>query len=323
MIFDEKIGKLYLNVSNLIKIIEGGNSHVVKAKLNDDSLVAVKLYKGEPNRIQRMLTREQNAIEILTARNFLNIPEVLEVRKDLGLIVYRWIDGKPPISDKKSMEAIISMCSSLDQLEKRGDNFENAVDAAFSLYDIDLQIKERINLVRLNSKSELSKTAFLLLEEKLEKYRLIFNENKIFSSCTISVSDLGTHNMLYANNSFKFIDFEFFGRDSLDKMIGDFLLHPRNEFKNSEILNFKEYISNKLGWHIEKLNVILPILSLKWAAIAFKRELIEIERSVSPDSAIRLLRETNGMKYLRYFDYLISIKSNDLISTFRHFAATI
>ena len=55
MIFDEKIGKLYLNVSNLIKIIEGGNSHVVKAKLNDDSLVAVKFYKGESNRIQRML----------------------------------------------------------------------------------------------------------------------------------------------------------------------------------------------------------------------------------------------------------------------------
>lgn len=323
MTFEEIIKKLNLNISNLIKIIEGGNSFVMKAKLNDNSLVAVKLYKGEPSRIQRMLTREQKAIEFLAARNFLNIPEILEVRQDLGLIVYRWIEGESPVSDKKSMEAIMSMCSSLDQIEKKGDNFESAIDAAFSLYDIDFQITERINLFRLNSTSEFNNIVLSLLEEKLDKYKLLFNENRVFSACTISISDLGTHNMLYANNLFKFVDFEFFGRDSLDKLVGDFLLHPQNKFGASEILSFKEYVSSNLGWHIENLNPILPILAIKWAAIAFKREIIDIERSISQERTFTLLEETNGMKYLKYFEYLISSKPDDSISTFHHFTAKI
>ena len=295
----------------------------MKAKLNDNSLVAVKFYKGEPTRIQRMLTREQKAIEFLTVRKFHNIPEILEVRRDLGVMVYRWIEGKSPLSDKKSMGAIISMCSSLDQIEKKGDYFDNAIDAAFSLCDIDSQIKERINLFKLNSTSELSQRISLLLEEKLNKYKSLFNENRVFSPSTMSISDLGTHNMLYDDDLFKFIDFEFFGRDSLDKLVGDFLLHPQNKFNVSEILIFKEHFSNNLGWQIENLNVILPILALKWATISFKREIIEIERNRGEDRALILLDEANGIKYLNYFDYLISSEPDDLISTFYQFTAKI
>jgi hypothetical protein len=322
MDFEEISKKLHLEVSNVLKTIQGGNSSVVKAKLEDDTLVAVKIYKGEPSRVQRMLAREQSAINYLTGNGFQNIPEILEVRTDLGLIVYRWIEGETPIPNTKCMEAIIEMCLALNNVNKK-DDFENAVDAAFSIQDIEFQILERINLLRSEHTYQFAKTVSLSLEEKLQKYKYIFGNNQKLFPHTISVSDLGTHNMLYAGSNFKFIDFEFFGRDSVDKMVGDFLLHPRNTFKQNEILKFKESISNELGWQSESLNFTLPILSLKWAAIAFKRELKEIKISYNAERVKIFLHKSNGMKYLEYFEYLTSGESVGSVSNFNAFTAKI
>lgn len=322
MDFEKISTELHLEILHKLAVIQGGNSSVIKAKLKDNALIAVKIYKGEPSRVQRMLSREQSAISYLTENNFHNIPEILEVRKDLGLIVYRWIEGEPPMPNTKCMEAIIEMCLALNNLNKK-DGFENAVDAAFSIQDIEFQILERINLLRSEHKYQFVKTICLSLEEKLQKYRSIFSENYKLFPQTMSISDLGTHNMLYAEDSFSFIDFEFFGRDSVDKMVGDFLLHPYNKFKQNEIVKFKESISNKLGWQSKNLNFILPILSLKWAAITFKRELKEIELSHSEESIKVFLYTSKGMKYLEYFEYLISGEPVDLVSTFNLFAAKI
>jgi tRNA A-37 threonylcarbamoyl transferase component Bud32 len=322
MDFDKISKELHLEISNELAVIQGGNSSVVKAKLKDNALIAIKIYKGEPSRVQRMLAREQSAISYLTENNFHNIPEILEVRKDLGIIVYRWIEGEPPIPNTKCMEAIIEMCLALNNINKI-DGFENAVDAAFSIQDIEFQILERINLLTSEHKYQFAKTICLSLEEKLQKYRSIFSENHKLFPHTMSISDLGTHNMLYAEGSFSFIDFEFFGYDSVDKMVGDFLLHPHNKFKQNEIVKFKESISNKLGWRSKNLNFILPILSLKWAAIAFKRELKELKISYSEEGIKVFLYTSKGMKYLEYFEYLISGEPVDSVSTFNQFTAKI
>jgi len=322
MDFDKISKGLYLEISNELEVIQGGNSSVIKAKLKDNALIAVKIYKGEPSRVQRMLSREQSAISYLIENNFHNIPEILEVRKDLGLIVYKWIEGEPPIPNTKCMEAIIEMCLALNNINKK-DGFENAVDAAFSIQDIEFQILERINLLRGEHTYQFAKTLCLSLEEKLQKYKSIFSKNHKLFPHTMSISDLGTHNMLYAEDSFSFIDFEFFGCDSVDKMVGDFLLHPHNKFKQNEIVKFKESISNKLGWQSENLNFTLPILSLKWAAIAFKRELKELEISYSEESIKVFLYTSKGMKYLEYFEYLISGEPVDSVSTFNQFTAKI
>ena len=322
MDFDKISKRLHLEISNKLEVIQGGNSSVVKARLKDNSLIAVKIYKGEPSRIQRMLVREQSAISYLAEHNFLKIPEILEVRKDLGLIVYRWIEGEPPIPNTKCMEAIIELCLALNYINKK-DGFENAIDAAFSIQDIEFQILERINLLRSEYTYQFAKTICLSLEEKLQKYKSIFSGNQKLFPHTMSISDLGTHNMLYAEDSFSFIDFEFFGRDSVDKMVGDFLLHPHNKFKQNEIVKFKESISNNFGWQSENLNFLLPILSLKWAAIAFKRELKEFEISYSEESIKVFLYTSKGIKYLEYFEYLISGEIVDSVSTFNLFTAKI
>jgi len=322
MDFDKISKKLHLEIANILEVIQGRNSSVLKARLRDNALIAVKIYKGEPSRIQRMLAREQSAISYLGEHNFNNIPEILEVRKDLGLMAYRWIEGEPPNPNAKCMDAIIEMCLALSKIGAE-DSFENAIDAAYSIQDIELQILERIYLLRSEYTHQFAKIIYLLLEEKLQKYKDIFSGSQTLFPYTMSISDLGTHNMLYSKDSFSFIDFEFFGRDSVDKMVGDFLLHPRNRFEQNEIVKFKESMSDKLGWQIGNLGFILPILSLKWAAIAFKRELTELKLSSSNESIKLFSYTSKGMKYLEYFEYLISGESVDSVSTFNLFTAKI
>lgn len=322
MDFDQISQKLNLEVFEKILTIKGGNSSVVKAKLKDDSIIAVKIYKGETARIQRMLARELSAVSFLTSNGLLNVPEILEARSDLGLIVYKWIDGESPDSNAKCMDAIVTMCLELNKLSKDCE-FESAVDAAFLIEDIKLQILDRITQLRIKFKYQIVKTICTLLEDKLRNYQSAFDRNEKLLPFTLNISDLGTHNMLLSGDSFKFVDFEFFGFDSVDKMVGDFLLHPRNLFQKNEILTFKESISNNLAWEPENLKFTLPILSLKWATITFKRELKNLTQDCSDENLQNFLDESNGMKYLDYYDYLISINTIDSISSFSLFTAKI
>ena len=88
--------KLDLNISKVLTKVEGGNSTILKVETSTGSFVAIKLYKGLPDRINRMLNRELSAIRFLKTHNFRNIPEILEVQNDLGLIIFKWIDGEIP-----------------------------------------------------------------------------------------------------------------------------------------------------------------------------------------------------------------------------------
>lgn len=314
--------ELDLNIIEEVANIKGGNSTVIKVKLSDGSFIALKLYKGESSRIKRMLQRELGAISFLNSQNFLNIPEILEARIDLGLIAYRWIEGTHPQSDSKSMEKIISMCLDLNKLNMSGAHFPDAIDAAYSLHEIENQIEDRIIGLMRNYPLYLTISFRSMVELKLNQYREIFKKNQLFLRHTFSISDLGTHNMLFANNMYTFIDFEFFGKDSIEKMVGDFLLHPRNEFNKAEVFKFIDEISKNLKWDYKILTSLLPLLSLKWAVIVFERLLKEtiasntsITHSVLPSNSIEI-------KYLEYFDFLVNnmISSNtSSILTFHQF----
>ena len=80
------------------------------------------------------------------------------------------------------------------------------------------------------------------------------SQNSEFTQHTLSVSDLGTHNIISSESVYNFIDFEFFGLDSIHKLVGDFLLHPRNEFKEAEMSRFMESISKISNWFRNLIN---------------------------------------------------------------------
>jgi len=313
-----KIGTLDVSAEIL-----GGNSSVFKGNLPDGTALAVKKYKGDKQRIERMLSREEKAITFLRGHGIQSIPEILEVRTDLGLIVYRWIEGIEPLANHETMSAIINMHDALQEIHNNSGIFDNAIDAAFSVTEIRDQILARIQQFQLSYPTVNIIVLCDQLNERLRSCNTKQSQNAAFIQRTLSVSDLGTHNIICSSNSYNFIDFEFFGVDSIDKLVGDFLLHPRNEFKEAEMLWFLESVSKISNWDSIELNQVLPLLALKWAVIAYGRSFREVKPEAMGEISKEQIKKSNGTRYLDYFDSLRLAEGQDRFITFRSFEGKI
>ena len=303
--------------------IPGGNSSVFKGHLPDGTALAIKEYKGDKQRIERMLSREEKAINFLRGHGMRDIPEILEVRTDLGLIVYRWIEGNAPLANHEAMNAIIKMNGALADIHKNGGIFDNAIDAVFSVPEISNQILTRIQQFHVSYPTTRIRVLCDQLNERLRSCTSIKSQNSEFTQHTLSVSDLGTHNIISSESVYNFIDFEFFGLDSIHKLVGDFLLHPRNEFKETEMLRFMESISKISNWDSIELNKVMPLLTLKWAVIAYGRTFREAKLEATGEITEEQIKKSNGSLYLDYFDSLRLAEGQDRFVTFRSFKGSI
>lgn len=315
--------RLKIGAATVSAEIPGGNSSVFKGHLPDGTALAIKEYKGDKHRIERMLSREEKAINFLWGHGMRDIPEILEVRTDLGLIVYRWIEGNAPLANHEAMSAIIEMNNTLAEIHKNGGIFDNAIDAVFSVPEISNQIVTRIQQFQVSYPTGSMRVLCDQLNERLRS--CISNQSQIseFTQHTLSVSDLGTHNIIYSDGVYNFIDFEFFGLDSIHKMVGDFLLHPRNEFQEAELLWFIESISNFSNWDPIELNKVMPLLTLKWAVIAYGRTFREAKLEATGEISEEQIEKSNGSLYLDYFDSLKLTEAQDRFVTFRSFKGII
>ena len=132
--------KLDAGIPTITELIKGGNSSVYKAQLPNGMTIAIKEYVGDKFRIERMLSREVDSITFLRNFGIENIPEIIEIQYELGLIDYHWIDGKEPRPNSISMEGLINFCISLKEVYNLGNSFENSIDAVFSFTELESQI---------------------------------------------------------------------------------------------------------------------------------------------------------------------------------------
>jgi hypothetical protein len=168
---------------------------------------------------------------------------------------------------------------------------ENAVDAAFSTRELVGQIKARLLLLNRSEQFETIETI-----NRIRTTLLILDSNVTeFKSKTISVSDLGVHNIIQSNNDYFFIDFEFFGNDSITKMVADFWLHPKNYFNISEMLRFQKSLESSSDWDATELQSAIPLVALKWATITLGRFSRSFGNNDFPtEESSRLLATTNS-----------------------------
>lgn len=302
--------------------IKGGNSYVYKGHLPNGMTVAIKEYIGDKFRIERMLSREVESIKFLRSFGIKNIPEIVEIQYKLGLVIYRWIDGKEPRPDTKSMDELVNFCISLKEIYNLGNSFENSIDAVFSFTELESQISNRIKDLEQTFPSLEVNDLCHILREKLHVC-INTKKNTLFANKTFSVSDLGTHNMIASKGSNYFIDFEFFGLDSVNKMIGDFVLHPKNKFNQNDVSRFISSVSNTFEWDSAELMEILPLLTLKWALIAYVRTFKE----ESLKGVVKIgnidIDKSLGTQYLKYFDLGGYIGANNSVKSFCSFQGII
>lgn len=244
---------------------KGGNSHIYFIKLENQELV-LKVYKGDETRKKTSRDREFSSYRFLNAKGFTRLPKLYEEIVISDGILLEYIKGQTPTHSLKVNREILESMRHLASLFRLDSSFKDAVDACYSTEDIVSQITDRI----VNLGNSLT-SHFDKLQDTLT---LLQNREPLdFSNGTItySMSDIGVHNTIQSEQGLKFLDLEFFGKDSAVKMIVDYLLHPRNCIPRelrSETLEFGEGV---FGIDLDLVINVTPFFAAKWAAIVLRR----------------------------------------------------
>jgi hypothetical protein len=262
----ETIRKLLGIKIKILKTQLGGNSriYVVDTK---ERIVVVKKYLGDTDRRIRSMTREIRALNFLKTNEVFQVPLLIESAKNDFMVIMEYIEGVKPKSNSQSMSAIVNFLESLKATYVCNPSFPSAIDGIESTRDLLVQIQTRI----LNLENQRISGELILEANKSFERLASMDYSRTKFDKTYSVSDLGVHNMIKKGNRIKFIDLEFFGSDSPIKVIGDFLLHPKNTY--SDELNLKLWESLAPIYKIDEPAIAeyLPLAALKWALIVMRR----------------------------------------------------
>ncbi len=299
----------------VVEEISGGNSTVLKCQTSPGEFIAVKIYMGDKQRITQMLQRESEAITFLSKNNLDRIPKLLSVKEGYGINVFEWINGENPVSAPEVMKEILRMNRDLKFIHDSDSSFARAIDFIDSYLDITDQIRDRLNLFNAYSGIIAIRWWINEITTRLKRHDSLLNKVGHFSLLTYSLSDMGTHNLLSDKNQLTFIDFEFFGQDSCYKLIGDFILHPKNEFDPVCMDLFLNTSSADFHFDSEVLKTLLPLLSLKWATIASNR-VIKQKMASKEDITVEDLMVTTAYNYLKFHDELLRNPGLGLRTTF-------
>lgn len=262
----EAIARLVGPNVSVLRTIFGGNSKVFILKVNNTSLIAKK-YMGETNRAKLSMEREIAALSFLRKKHMKLVPEIFDFCIQDSLVIMEFLQGRSPDANSKSMQEIIFFLQALKEIYKKDSSFPVSVEGIRKTSDLINQIEVRILQLELQG----------VASDLLKEVRISFDKLRLRTYMeiewepTYSVSDLGVHNMLEMGGVIRFLDFEFFGSDSPVKVIGDFLLHPRNIFSDAERVQFLTQSARIFKIPHSAIAEYLPLSSLKWALIVMRR----------------------------------------------------
>jgi len=244
---------------------KGGNSHIYFIKLDNQELV-LKVYKGDEARKKTSRDRELSSYRFLNAKGFTRLPKLYEEIVISDGILLEYINGQTPTHSLKVNCEILESMRQLSSLFRFDSSFKDAVDACYSTEDIVSQITNRIVNFRNSLTSHFDKLqdTLTLLQDR---------EPLVFSNGTItySMSDIGVHNTIQSEQGLKFLDLEFFGKDSAVKMMVDYLLHPKNSMTRELRSQTLEFGEDVFGIDLDLVINVTPFFAAKWATIVSRR----------------------------------------------------
>lgn len=243
----------------------GGNSHIYFIKIDNQELV-LKVYKGDDARKKISRDRELSSYRFLSAKGFTRLPKLYEEIVVSDGILLEYVHGETPVQSLKINSEILNSMEQLAILFRLDASFNDAVDACYSTEDIVSQIQGRISNLGNSLTSQFNKLQEIL---KLLKERKPLGFSK--ETFTYSMSDVGVHNTIQSEQGLKFLDFEFFGKDSAVKMIVDYLLHPKNSMSREMRSQTIEFGMAEFGIDLDLMVSVTPFFAAKWATIVLRR----------------------------------------------------
>ena len=286
----QSIRKLLGPEIEILKHLPGGNSKIYLIE-TEERIVVAKKYKGDINRRTESMNREIKALNFLRMKNVLLVPELLDYAQDDFIVIMEYVEGVHPEPNSQSIKEIINFLKLLRVVYDEDSSFSKAIDGIEMTSDLLDQIQRRLSILEIQMK----RNRLIVEAQKSFKQLNTLNFTTKISSKTYSVSDLGIHNMLQNGNTIRFLDLEFFGSDSPVKVIGDFLLHPRNTFPGNLKLELLADLTSFYKIPQSAIEEYLPLAALKWALIVMRR--IVGDKDLSTENSF-IEAETLALNYI-------------------------
>jgi hypothetical protein len=300
VILTNLLNQYCLKDATITRILTGGNSLIYQISSVSGEQFALKIYRGDQRRCLRSLEHELEAHKVLFSAAEIPMPNLENFSITTPSILYKWIEGEQPTDLVIVRKFLTEKLISLKTLYRTTPSTKFAVDAVTCSFDIINQIQSRHDDIR-EIRGIPSKVANLISKSKTKILRDL-PENVIFPVSTLSFSDHGIHNLIQGKSGkMFFVDFEFFGNDSISKMICDLHLHPQGIFSSEDLIQLHNILieSNDLDL---TYRILLPPLALKWLFIVLRRYVDWNSKTFELDTELR----GQFYEYLQYIEHVIN-----------------
>jgi len=289
-----------LGSATLLGSNAGRNSSIYQIQAPGGETFTLKIYRGEEERCKRSLEHELEAHRILGTSALIPIPRLINSSFNNPSLLYEWIEGDHPTNLDLTRKFLLDSFVSLRQIFEETKSRKMAVDSVTCISDIGIQLSARHN--QLSAIDGIPKNVRLLLEKSRRIVMRNLPEHLNFPVSILSFSDYGPHNLIESTSGkFFFIDFEFFGNDSITKMICDLHLHPKSIFSSSSLFDLYQRLSDDSNFE-DLYEKLLPPLALKWLYIALRRKVNWSTMSYLKNSDF----DDEFLQYLEYIDLVIN-----------------
>jgi hypothetical protein len=295
------------NSDNLIK---GGNSFV--RRVTHESVdYCVKNYSRRDDSHVRLL-KEFNALKSLMQFDSTLFAKPFGYSLVESSAVFSWLSGSRPILNKPTVDLMISVIRELHiiSLDSKKKYFENATDFIYDDNDIKGQIYNRFIKI-VSNQTKIPQDLLKKLDGSID---LLPGDCSLKGSAieTLSVSDLGPHNLLWdeSSNKLSCVDLEFFGWDDAHKLFVDTVLHPQINWNLDLASLFSTKFQSIFPLDSDRVVKLWKYLSFKWALIILER-VVRNEALVYSSEEIMTIHKQVGAYALLSQQNVNSI--NDLI----------
>jgi len=292
------------------RINEGGNNEIYKVTLPSGPRVLKSYSNVHMNNWPRG-EREFLAISHLWTLGFRNIPEPFSFYDEDNIGVYSFEQGKILSPGEIKEQDVLHVSDFLVNLHSLRAVFPKASTAALYPTDYVRDVEKRISFLRPiveESSSQVVRDLFNdriipKAEELIKRFREGFSRLERNSALPpteqrLNFGDFGFHNVLVHHGSYKFIDFEYFGRDDPVRELLGFVHHDKHldlsrDNKRLFLDNYltKTNASNKLRnrlrqadslkgmtWVLTYLNVLSPEYLSQQKSLGVDVETLCLER---------------------------------------------
>lgn len=254
----------------------GKNNRAYIVQAGNENFFLKQYFADTPERFEK----ENNFLRFISRAGVEWVPKLFasDVKRRLTLMSY--VDGGPvtKISNADIIQAadFINEINHLDNVELETLYLTEAQGALLSVDDFLHDIERRIGELNCHRKElAIYDKAHAFVQNSLYPLFLKVAE-RVLNACSqkesfrrvISPSDFGFHNAIRAEHLY-FIDFEYAGWDSLEKLITDFYSQPRFHIDTKTMARFISRVNlvDDIDVFHRRCLELLPIAHLKWALI--------------------------------------------------------